>query len=306
MQHPCTRTPPHTARAYAVSMCCVCAAHAKCMRACGPLAAQRPTAGPPPNATTCCTCPAGGHGCVPAAPRPSLLCGEARVPAPCASAGSAVRRAGKWPGSPQAHRRPLRPACVWHRLQGAASSARAGHALCAHVGVCVTNNTHTCTPRAPRPQASGLPPPPEVPPPADPQLKREIDGLAALVARSGPAVEALARKQAAAEAAAAAAPGAPPQQQQGAGEAGGPGGDAGGAGAGAAAGAGAGGRVKFGFLLGGESAQYYAWRLSRIRWVINGFLSYVLMTSSFQAHSKQHAIHCLVHLHMNAGARWLL
>ena len=47
-------------------------------------------------------------------------------------------------------------------------------------------------------QVAPLPAPPECPPPADPQLRREVDSLAALAARSGPAVEQVARKQAAA------------------------------------------------------------------------------------------------------------
>jgi hypothetical protein len=46
------------------------------------------------------------------------------------------------------------------------------------------------------PEVLSQPPPPEVPPPSDPQLRREIDSLAAFVARSGPTVEALARRQA--------------------------------------------------------------------------------------------------------------
>lgn len=50
-----------------------------------------------------------------------------------------------------------------------------------------------------------MPPAREVPPPSDTQLRREIDSLAALVARSGAAVEHLARRQAAAGEAAAAA-----------------------------------------------------------------------------------------------------
>lgn len=45
-----------------------------------------------------------------------------------------------------------------------------------------------------------LPGPPEAPPPSDPELRRHIDTLAAMVARSGPTVEELARKQVSASA----------------------------------------------------------------------------------------------------------
>lgn len=69
-----------------------------------------------------------------------------------------------------------------------------------------------------------------------------MESLAALVARSGPAVEQVARKQAAAAAAAAA-----------------------GAGEGAGGTAGLPARVKYEFLVTGEGMAYYLWRLHKIR-----------------------------------------
>ncbi len=80
-----------------------------------------------------------------------------------------------------------------------------------------------------------LPPPPEVPPPSDPDLKRTIDSLAAMVARTGPAVETLARKQAQR---AADTPTHDPSHTH---------------------------SHSYSFLIGGEGSQYYLWRLSRIR-----------------------------------------
>ncbi|EFJ49630.1 hypothetical protein VOLCADRAFT_104208 [Volvox carteri f. nagariensis] len=103
--------------------------------------------------------------------------------------------------------------------------------------------TATCAVGGPPPP----PPPPEVPPPTDPGLRREIEVLAAMVARSGSALEQIARKQAAAAA-------------------------AGGAGAGVISGGdgakGAvegGGRTKYSFFLTGEGLQYYLWRLHKIQ-----------------------------------------
>ncbi|GFH15341.1 G-patch domain-containing protein, partial [Haematococcus lacustris] len=95
----------------------------------------------------------------------------------------------------------------------------------------------------------------EAAPPADPNLHREIDSLAAFVARSGPAVEALARKQARLATVAprgraedanihdeshevADSSDAPTTTTT---------------------------RAKFAFLLGGEGCEYYAWRLHKIR-----------------------------------------
>ncbi|KAL6759050.1 hypothetical protein V8C86DRAFT_1390599 [Haematococcus lacustris] len=96
----------------------------------------------------------------------------------------------------------------------------------------------------------------EAAPPADPNLHREIDSLAAFVARSGPAVEALARKQARLATVAprgraedanihdeshevADSSDAPTTTTTT--------------------------RAKFAFLLGGEGCEYYAWRLHKIR-----------------------------------------
>lgn len=107
--------------------------------------------------------------------------------------------------------------------------------------------------------AAGLPPPPEVPPPADEALRKEADSLAALVARSGPAVEALARKQArdAARAAAAATQNGPQVQTGQPGQDGSTGGTE----------VPRSQHVRFAFLLDPavEGAAYYAWRLYRIR-----------------------------------------
>ncbi|GAX77920.1 hypothetical protein CEUSTIGMA_g5362.t1 [Chlamydomonas eustigma] len=98
--------------------------------------------------------------------------------------------------------------------------------------------------------------PMEVPPPADPLLRKEADSLAALVARSGQALEDLARKQVAASA---------KQQQQDPGR--------------SAADDSSNSRIKFSFLLEGgagdpaaaHAAMYYAWRLHKIRTALEAF-----------------------------------
>ncbi|GIL51209.1 hypothetical protein Vafri_7283 [Volvox africanus] len=98
------------------------------------------------------------------------------------------------------------------------------------------------------------PPPPEVSPPSDPGLRKEIDVLAAMVARSGPALEQIARKQAISAVSAAAKAAA-----------------AGNAAIGAAAiGAGSeaverGARTKYSFFVTGNGLDYYLWRLHKIQ-----------------------------------------
>ncbi|GIL75324.1 hypothetical protein Vretifemale_5136, partial [Volvox reticuliferus] len=96
------------------------------------------------------------------------------------------------------------------------------------------------------------PPPPEVPPPSDPGLRREVDVLAAIVARSGPALEQIARKQAISAASAAAKSAAT--------------GNAGVADFGAGAEAVKGGtRIKYSFFVDGNGLDYYLWRLHKIQ-----------------------------------------
>lgn len=85
---------------------------------------------------------------------------------------------------------------------------------------------------APEAAAPSCPAPPQALPPADPELRQAIDGLAFYVARSGQQLEDVARTQQA-------------QQAQQQGQQGGP-----------------------SFLLGGEGAEYYRWKVHSLRAII--------------------------------------